>query len=413
MKPQVLAVRGGKATFPGGNPFPGWPVYDDLEEKAILEVLHSSRWGSTDGDVVATFEQEFADYQQADYATCLTNATVGLAVALRAVGVTIGDEVIVPPYTFIATASSAIFIGAVPVFADVDPITHLIDPSTVERSITQRTKAIVAVHLAGRPADLAALTEISRRHGLAIVEDAAQAHGASYRGRRVGAVGDVGAFSFQSSKNMTSGEGGVLVTNDAELASALYSSVNVGRVKGGGWYDHRSIGYNLRLTEFQAALLHAQLTRHPAQQQLRERNALLLSEALADLVDADELIIAPPSPDVTEHGRHLFIFRVPRLGACGLRDEAVEAMRAEGLPAVSTGYLPLQHNAALLKEAAVICDRLGRTYQPNECPNADLVAEDTIWLPHNYLLGTEEQTHDLADAIRKVVTAADLLAHRA
>jgi dTDP-4-amino-4,6-dideoxygalactose transaminase len=404
MNTNVLAVHGGPVTFPDGDPFPTWPQHDDSEETALLQVLRSGKWGSTNGDVVAAFEQEFAAYQQADHAVCMTNATIGIAVALRTAGVGIGDEVIVPPYTFIATASAALLIGAVPVFADIDPITHLMDPQAAEQAITPRSKAIVVVHLAGRPADLAAFTDLGRRHGLVIIEDAAQAHGASFRGRRVGAIGDLGVFSFQSSKNMTAGEGGVITTNDPDRAAAVYSMINVGRVRGGGWYEHRSVGFNLRLTELQGALLRAQLRRHPDQQATRERSAQLLTVLLKDDVDAGKIILAPDHSDVTEHGRHLFVFRVPELGAAGRRDEAVAALAAEGLPAASTGYVPHHRNDPLITETAGLCRRLGRSYVPRSCPHADVAAADTIWLPHNYLLGDEEQTERLAAAIHKVVT---------
>lgn len=401
----ALAANGGSPVFSAGDPFPSWPMSDQDERQSILEVLESGRWGSNTGDVVATFESEFAAYQDARFATCMVNGTIGISVALKALGVGVGDEVIVPPYTFIASASAALLIGAIPVFADVDPTTHNIDPAAVERAITPRTKAILVVHLAGRPADLDALTAIGRKHGLPVIEDAAQAHGAAYRGRKVGAIGDLGSFSFQSSKNITGGEGGAVLTDDPQLASALYSLVNVGRVRGGGWYEHHSVGYNLRLTEFQAAVLRAQLRRHPAQQQVRERFVARLTEALADEVASGRVLLAPPDPDITAHGRHLFVFRVPELGAAKLRDEAVKALAAEGLAAASSGYVPLHRNEPLVAETTEICRRLGRTYQVSDCPNADLVSADTIWLPHHYLLGTEDQAEQVAEAITKVVRA--------
>jgi dTDP-4-amino-4,6-dideoxygalactose transaminase len=401
----ALAVNGGQPIF-DGDPFPSWPMHGQDEEQAVLAVLRSGKWGSTHGDQVAAFEAEFAAYQEAGFATCLTNGTIGIAVALKAAGVGVGDEVIVPPYTFIASASAALLIGAVPVFADIDPTTHNLDPAAAEQAITPRTRAILVVHLAGRPADLAAFTELGRRYGVPIIEDAAQAHGATYRGRKVGAIGDLGSFSFQSSKNITAGEGGAVLTDDPALASALYSLVNVGRVRGGGWYEHHSVGYNLRLTEFQAAVLRSQLKRHPEQQQLREVFAARLSEALADQVQDGRVALAPSDPDITAHGRHLFVFRVPELGASGLRDRAVRALAAEGLAAASTGYVPLHRNAPLIEQTTEVCRRLGRSYETADCPNADLVSADTIWLPHHYLLGTADQAERVAEAITKVVRAS-------
>lgn len=401
----TLAVKGGEPVL-GDVAFPSWPYHDEAEEKGILEVLRSGNWGSTHGNVVATFEREFAAYQQAEHAICLTNGTLAIAAALRAAGVGIGDEVIVPPYTFIATAAAALFVGAVPVFADVDFRTHLLDPKAAEAAITERTKAIVVVHLAGRPVDMDAFCDLGKRRGLTIIEDCAQAHGAAYKGRPVGAIGDLGTFSFQTSKNISAGEGGAVLTDDAELAGKVYSLVNVGRVPGGGWYQHAAVGYNLRLTEFQAAILRAQLSRHPAQQEVRESNARLLSELLGQ---SEEILLAPDDPAVTAHGRHLFMFRVPNLGKAGKRDAAVRAMAAEGLGGVSTGYVPLHRNEPLVSEAKAIAAKLNQPWPEPSCPRADEVSTDTIWLPQPYLLGTEEQARKVAEAILKVVANADQL----
>lgn len=380
----------------GDHTMTPWPQYGKEEADALLEVLNSGKWGSTSGDVVATFEREFAAYQQAGHAVCLANGTLAIAVALKAAGVGIGDEVIVPPYTFIATASAALFVGAVPVFADVDPDTHLLDPVATEAAITERTKAVVVVHLAGRPADMDAFTALGAKHGLTIVEDAAQAHGAAYKGRAVGAIGDLGTFSFQSSKNITAGEGGVVLTDSAELAGALYSLVNVGRVPGGGWYQHETVGYNLRLTEFQAAILRVQLRRHPQLQEVRERNARLLTDLLEK---APGIQLAPDDPAITAHGRHLFMLRVP-----GRRDAVLEALRAAGVDRASSGYVPLHRNAAVLRESQAITNRLGQPYPEHPCPNADLVSTDTIWLPQPYLLGTDDETRAIADTIANAVS---------
>lgn len=393
----------------GRDLMPEWPVYDDAEEKALLEVLHSGKWGSTHGDVVATFEREFADYHQAAHAVCLTNGTLAIAAALRAAGVGIGDEVIVPPYTFIATASAALFVGAVPVFADVDPDTHLLDPAATEAAVTERTKAVIVVHLAGRPADLDAFIALGARHGLTIVEDAAQAHGAAYKGRPVGAIGDLGTFSFQSSKNITAGEGGAVLTDDERLATAVYSLVNVGRVPGGGWYQHEAVGYNLRLTEFQAAILRVQLRRHPRQQELRERNARLLTDLLNEV---DGVRLAPDDPAITAHGRHLFMLRIPALAAPGQREAALRTLAAEGLTGASAGYVPLHRNDAVIRESTAIAKRLGQPYPVAVCPNADAVSADTIWLPQTYLLGTEDQTRTIAAAIAKAAPGMAIIRHK-
>jgi dTDP-4-amino-4,6-dideoxygalactose transaminase len=399
----TLAVNGGQPVR--STPFPAWPTADPADEAALLEVLRSGKWGSTHGDLVARFEQEFAQYQDARYGVCVCNGTLALAAALRAVGVGLGDEVVVPPYTFIASAAAVTFVGAVPVFADIDPDTHLLDPAAVEAVISERTKAVMPVHIAGRPCDMDAFAELSRRHGVAIIEDSAQAHGAEWKGRRVGALGDVGTFSFQTSKNVSAGEGGAVITNDQALADRLYSIANVGRVRGGGWYEHQYLGYNLRLTEFQAALLFSQLRRHPEQQARRAANAALLRRLLADV---DGVWLPPEDPAVTAHGWHLFLLRLPGIGGVERKHAFVRALAAEGIPC-SAGYDGLHRNTALNDEIATIVKRLDVPWKEPHLPVTDRLVSDTIWLPQPTLLGTEEDMHDIATAISKVLAHVDEL----
>ncbi len=388
----ILAIDGG--TPVRSKPFPQWPFADDTEGKALAGVLASGKWGSTHGTGVAEFEAAFAAYQEAAYGMCVANGTVALVAALQALGIGHGDEVIVPSYTFVACAGAVLLANAVPVFADISPSTHLIAPKSTEALITQRTRAIMAVHLAGRPCDLDALLEIGARQGIPVIEDAAQAHGASWRGRRVGAIGALGTFSFQTSKNITAGEGGAIVTNDERLADEVYSMVNLGRVRGGGWYQHDRVGYNLRLTEFQAAILAAQLQRHPSQQAARVSNADLLASLLRDT----EVVLPEDDPRVTEHGLHLFMFQVPGRD----RDAFVKALAAEGIPCMA-GYTGLHRNAALHRKAEQLASLSGMPLPPWNCPVTDRVAARTVWLPHWTLLGTAEDVADIAIAIRKVL----------
>jgi dTDP-4-amino-4,6-dideoxygalactose transaminase len=240
-----LAVFGG--TPVRTEPFPVWPIYGEEEEKLLLEVLRSQKWGGTGKSAVPELapklpelELRFADMHEAKHAVSVVNGTIGITVALQAAGVRPGDEVIIPAYTFIATASSALLFGAIPVIVDVDPDTLLIDPDKVEAAITPKTKAIVAVHIAGAPADMTRLQSIAKRHNVRLLEDSAQGVGAEWDGRRVGAIGDLGTFSFQSGKNITAGEGGIILTNDDELADRAWSLANVGRIRQGGWYQHRA-----------------------------------------------------------------------------------------------------------------------------------------------------------------------------
>ncbi|MGW5358892.1 DegT/DnrJ/EryC1/StrS family aminotransferase [Actinopolymorpha pittospori] len=404
----TLALHGGEPIRT--RPFPAWPAAADpaatgSTETELLDVLTSGRWGSTHGTRVAAFEEAFAGYQQAAHCVCVCNGTLALVAALRAAGVGIGDEVVVPPYTFIASAAAVTFVGAVPVFADVQPDTHLLDPVAAEAAITPRTRAVMPVHIAGRPCDMDAFTALGRAHGIAVIEDAAQAHGAEWRGRRVGAIADLGTFSFQSSKNMSAGEGGAVVTNDDRLADRLYSLANVGRVRGGGWYQHEHLGYNLRLTEFQAAVLAGQLRDHPDQQRRRESNATLLGSLLGEL---DGVWLPSTDPSVTAHGRHLFLVRLPALGAAGRRDAFVRALAAEGIPC-SSGYVGLHRNAALRAEIANLTKRLDLPATEPFVPVTDRLASDTVWLPQPTMLGTPEDVHDIAAAFQKVLAQAATL----
>ena len=398
----ALALNGGEAELARCGELPRWPRARPGDEEALLGVLHSGNWGSTAGDQVARFQQEFAAYQGAGESVALANGTLAIVAALRACGVGLGDEVIVPPYTFIATAAAPLLVGAIPVFADVDPESHLLDPDAVRAMITPRTRAVIPVHLGGRAANMEELSQIAADHGLYLIEDCAQAVGTRYKGVGVGAIGDVGTFSFQSSKNMSAGEGGAVTAGDPSLGEKLYSLINVGRVRDGGWYEHQSLGYNLRMTEFQGALLRRQLDHHPADPVLRERNARHLDKELRGVRG---LHLSAPDPHLTTHGRHLYLMRVPELGREGLRDAAVDALKAEGV-AAAAGYGPLHHNQAILEESRTLAKRLGQDLPSSHCPGADLVCKDTIWLPQQALLGEPVQTRAIARAVRKVVGAA-------
>ena len=263
-------------------PFPTWPVWDGADEKALLEALRSGVWGRNAGTQIEAFEEEFAAFQGTKYCIAVVNGTCALELGLRVLDVEYGDEVIVPSYTFVATPAAPLFLGAIPVFADIDPDTFELDPASVEAAITPRTKAIIPVHIAGQPPDMDGILAVAAKHNLRVLEDAAQAHGAAWRDQGVGGVGDLGSFSFQSSKNLNAGEGGAICTNDQELAELTWSLMNVGRLREGAWYQHERLGWNYRLSEFHGALLRAQLTRVPEQMARRESNARYLDTHLAE-----------------------------------------------------------------------------------------------------------------------------------
>jgi dTDP-4-amino-4,6-dideoxygalactose transaminase len=389
----ALAINGG--TPVRTKPFAAWPVFGREEEDALLRALRSGVWGSIDGTFVKELEVEFAKLQAARHAIATVNGTMALSVALKALGIGPGDEVIVPPYTFIATASAALMIGAVPVFVDVELDTLLIDPTGIDAAVTPRTKAIIPVHHGGSPADMDGVMAAARRHGLKVVEDAAQAHGAAWRGTPVGAIGDVGTFSFQSSKPVNAGEGGIMTTNDDELDELLWSYRNVGRRRGGEWYEHVRLGWNLRLTEFQAAVILEQMKRMPAQQAHRTEAAAYLSSRLAEIPGAVPLRV----PDgVTAHSWYTYHWRWLGAEDGGLPKQAfAAALRAEGVP-VFAGYVPLNRNEAVIAEIA----RLGGP-APVACPNAERAESDEIMMfSLSILMGTHEDIDDVVEAVAKV-----------
>ena len=389
----TLAIHGGSPVRT--TPFGGWPVFGPEEEAALLAALRSGVWGSIDGTFVKQLEVEFAALQAARYGVSCVNGTMALSVALKALDIGPGDEVLVPPYTFIATASAALMIGAIPVFVDVDPETLLIDPLLIDAAVSPRTKAIIPVHHAGSPADMDGVMAAAKRHGLRVIEDAAQAHGAAWRGTPVGAIGDIGTFSFQSSKPINAGEGGMMTTNDATLDELLWSYRNVGRRRGGEWYEHVRLGWNLRMTEFQAAVLLEQMKRMPAQQAHRTEAAAYLSDRLRMIPGVVPLKV----PDgVTAHSWYSYHWRWLGAADGGLpKPDFAEALRAEGVP-VFGGYTPLNRNQAVRDEIV----RLGGT-KPGPCPNAERAETDEILMfSMPILMGGHADLDDVAAAVAKV-----------
>lgn len=393
------------------QPWPAWPVFDDRERRLLNAVLESGQWWF--GARVREFEAAYAAFQGARFAVTCTNGTTALEMGLRALGVVEGDEVIVPPYSFVATASAVITIGAIPVFADIEPDTLNLDPADVERKVTPRTRAVIPVHVGGRMADMDRLNALAARRGLRVLEDAAHAWGSQWRGRGAGTLGRAGTFSFQVSKNITAGEGGILVTDDEALADLCRSFTHCGRRKGGAWYDHDYLGSNLRLTEFQAAILLAQLERLPEQMACREANAALLDRALAGIPG---IHLQPGEPRMTRRSYHMYIFRVeePALGLS--RDRFLEALCSEGVPASKGWYQPLYRNGVFLNAHhgpahGITAPLAGKEvdYTRVHCPVCEQVCRDAIWIAHPALLAGESQVRLIADAVAKVVEHAAAL----
>ncbi|MGV3557049.1 DegT/DnrJ/EryC1/StrS family aminotransferase [Larkinella arboricola] len=399
-KTTTLAFDGGKkavqTTFP-------WPLFDETDVQAVAEIVRSGRWGNPDcGDSVEAFEQAFAAYCGTKYAVTCVNGSVSLRLALMACGVRPGDEVIVPPYTFIATASTVLEVNCVPVFVDIDPDTYNLDPKAIEAAITERTRAIIPVHFAGLACDMDAIMDIARRNNLKVIEDAAHAHGAEYKGRKLGSIGDVGSFSFQSSKNLTSGEGGIVVTNDESLYRMMASLRNVGRMEGHQWYDHFNPGCNYRITQMQAVLLSQQLKRLEEQTVLRNNNGLYLNGLLAK-IDG----ITPLSRGSAEnrHCYHLYIFKYDSSAFGGLsRQDFVARLAAEGVPC-STGYPHPLYKQPLFQNKNFMCYAIPESvdYSAVSCPVAERACRDeAVWIFQHAMLGSREDMQAFAEAIRKI-----------
>ncbi|RIK36676.1 MAG: DegT/DnrJ/EryC1/StrS family aminotransferase, partial [Chloroflexi bacterium] len=253
-----LAIHGGSPVR--SEPWPRWPQWGEAEAQRVQEVLESGVWGGFN-PAVKEFEAAFAKRHQAKHCITAVNGTLTLEAALRVMGVGPGDEVIVPPYTFIATANAVRLVGATPVFVDIEPDTYNLDIDCMAAAIGPKTKAVIPVHFAGLPVDMDRLLSLAEQHGLAVIEDAAHAHGSTWKGTPMGTLGHIGSFSLQASKNLTAGEGGILITNDDDLAAKLWSFANQGRSPEGAWYEHGMLGSNLRMTGWQAGLLLAQMER--------------------------------------------------------------------------------------------------------------------------------------------------------
>ncbi|MBE0541150.1 MAG: DegT/DnrJ/EryC1/StrS family aminotransferase [Verrucomicrobia bacterium] len=396
-----LALLGGKPVR--SRRFPSWPIFGKPEERRLLRTLHSGKWGRLNGSEVTEFEKRFAAMHGCQHGIAVVNGTVSLRIALMAAGLPGDAEVIIPPYTFFSTASAVIEANMIPVFADIDLDTFNLDPKAVERAITPRTRAIIPVHFAGQPADMRAIKAIAKKHKLLVIEDAAHAHGASHRNQPTGSLGHIASFSFQASKNMTAGEGGIITTNDDKLAAACRSIHNCGRIPTGIWYEHHVISGNYRLGEFQGAVLNAQFDRLEQQTRTRDRNGQYLAARIAQLPG---LYPQQRPADCTRHSYHLFMLRIDSKQFGVPRAAVIKALQAEGIPC-SAGYgwslhqQPMFHNKAFgpyLPKAAKSLN-----YRKVNCPNSDLICrEQCVWLEQSIFLGTRADMNDIARAFEKV-----------
>jgi dTDP-4-amino-4,6-dideoxygalactose transaminase len=398
----MLAITGG--TPVRNKAFPTWPIRDQSDEEAVAQAIRSGVWG-IGGKCKPEFEAKFAELQTAKHCVVACNGTVTLQMALTALGVGPGDEVIIPAYTFIATSAAVFHTGAIPVIVDIDPDTYCIDPKAVEAAITERTACIVPVHVAGNPSDMDAICALADQYGLAVLEDAAQAHGAQWNGRGVGSIGDMGSFSFQSSKNLASGEGGALVTNNDFLVNLARAYADCGRYNGADG-PRAFLGWDYRMTEMQAALLLSQLKRFEAQAAQRDANGQYLAEKLQSITG-----IKPAKRDsrVTRHAYHLFMFSVDESVWGVSTNVFMDALRAEGIPC-SAGYVPLYRASGFVAGgqscpsawAGIGQQLTSQDYNRMYLPVSEAVCRNTVWLTQRMLLGSQADMDDIVTAIEKL-----------
>ncbi|HYM16796.1 MAG TPA: DegT/DnrJ/EryC1/StrS family aminotransferase [Dehalococcoidia bacterium] len=402
-----LAVRGG--TPLRTKPWPAWPQHDQREIANLARVVASGNWGGFPSPNVTggEFAARFAAYHGARYGITTTSGTAALEIALKAAGLERGDEVLVPALTFYATAFAALVQGFKPVFVDIDPETWCIDAAQIERQVTPDTRAILPVHLGSRMADMDRIGEIAKKHKLRVIEDCAHMHGGFWRGRGAGTLGDAGCFSFQSSKLMTCGEGGIIVTDDDMLAHRCQAYMNSGR---GTTTDRQAaegtmLGWNYRMTEFQAAVLLAQMERLPEQIATRNANIAHLERRVAEIEGVRTL---PHDDRMTAQSGYGVVLRYDEAAWRGVpRDRFARALHAEGMLLYGAFYTPVYSTPLFAwKDAPIEAD-----YSQTRCAVAERAAgKEMIWLPHEVFLGTTADVDDLCDGIVKLREHVDELA---
>ncbi len=402
----------------GGTPvrtvtYPKWPVFDDRDVEAVTRTVRSGRWGGVPfpGPNTAEFAEKFAEMMGGGYAVPMVNGTITMEVALRAAGIGWGDEVIVPAYTFQATAAAPMAAGACPVIVDISPDTYCTDPACVEAAITDKTRAVIVVHLAAQMTDMDAIMAIAEKHNLVVIEDSAHAHGAQWRGMGAGVIGDFGSFSLQSAKTLTTGEGGVLVCKDEKMAERVSSIIDCGRPKDPAGVEF-TMGANLRLSEVQAALGLVALERFPAQFEERAAMADYLEESLSDIPG---ISLLKRDLRLTRRSLYRYVFRIDAEFFGVTHDLFCQALSAEGIP-VDTGY-PAMNHYDLFQPA------LSRLPVPSAFPEyfefdkmSFPVVErasrvESVWMGESIFRAGTKGIDDLVAGVRKLAENRDELAN--
>jgi len=366
------------------KPFTSWPFIDAADEKSVLAALRSGKWSR--GELVADVEKKFAKLTGSPYCLLTGSGTQSLNTAVHVLGIGAGDEVLVTPYTFVATVEAILLEDALPVFVDVDPATYQIDPDKLEGKITENTRAILPVHIGGGVAHMDKINAFARRHNLCVIEDACQSILAEWKGKKVGTLSDLGCFSFQTSKNLTCGEGGAILSEDEELIDRCYSFHNFGRPKGrfmtrdkGG---HPILGTKYRISTIHAALLSVQMERVEEQTRKRTENANYLTSKLADIP------CVVPRKEYPETTRILGVLEGFPINREGLIEDTLNSKTFQKI------YSP---------------ERLAEYREKNFCPESDRLSEEVMGFHGDIFLGTKKDMDDIADAILKIYENKDAL----
>ncbi|MCC6443526.1 MAG: DegT/DnrJ/EryC1/StrS family aminotransferase [Armatimonadetes bacterium] len=399
-----LAIHSGPQAAEGLREF-AWPKLRPEDEAAVLKALRDNYWGGIGDENLPNtlFEKGFAEYHDARYGVAVANGTVSLELSLRAGGVRPGDEVLVPAITFVATASAIVSVGAVPVFVDVDPRTAQIDAVALEAAVTPRTRAVIAVHYGGYMADMDAVLPAAMRHHLLVVEDCAHAQGSAWRGKGAGSLGHFGSFSFQHSKSLVAGEGGIVLTDDEALFEKVALMRNIGRRTGQASYDHYISASNCRMGGLQGALLLSQFSRFSQQAEERHRNGLWLE---GELDNIPGLSRQPADERLTRRGCYFLVLNFDAEAFGCSRDRFISAMQAEGVGWVGAGYA-----RPLYREPAFLPDNLKPLLPPGipvpdypslRLPHSEKWAACQVTIGHPYLLGDGAGARLVLEAARKV-----------
>jgi len=403
-----LAITGGKPLRK--TPFTQWPMATKQEARALQDVLKGPNWGGQPfpGKHATAFAKKFAKVHTAKYAQCVNTGTVAIQAALKAIGIKPGDEVIAPAYTWEGTVGPVLLLNAVPVFVDIDPETYCLDAKLIEKAITPKTKAILPVHLGMRFADMDEILRIAAKHNLKVIEDCAHAHGGMWKGKGAGSMGDLGAFSFQSSKLITAGEGGAVITNNLEYMEKVQSYINAGRASVTDQYHHRIIGFNYRMGEFQAAVLGPQLDRLPKQAKLRAANMKHLETRLRN---TPGIGLLKPDPRITRLAPYGYVLKYFTHQAKDIpRAAFVAALQLEGIPCDGLFYEPVYKSSLFPVDSTDFPalswgrDRALDLRSMYSCPEADRAAyHEAVWFMHQLFLGSRKDVDAIADAIHKVL----------